>query len=178
MSERAFDPIADSAGSFSDAIAALRDRHRAGEAIPATGYFARSKIKIVQLTPELLSRLPPPPFRDEGWQEALSQPGMGWAMREGVRVVMAGGVVPVWRGRGLAWLTHDGRPDMRHWLAAARWARHWFPLLPYRRIEATIACGFDGGIRWALCLGFEPEGLMRAFGEDGADYWLYARARP
>jgi hypothetical protein len=178
MSERAFDPIADSAGSFNDAIGALRARHRAGEAIPATGYFARSPIQIVQLTPALLDALPPPPFRDEGWQEALSQPGMGWAMREGVRVVMAGGVVPVWRGRGLAWLTPNDNTNLRHWRAATRWWRAWAPSLPYRRIEATVLADFEDGCRWVEFCGFEREGLMRAFGEDGADYWLYSRVRP
>lgn len=174
---RAFDPVADSAGSFNDAIAALRARHLAGEPIPATGYFARPPVTIVPLTPDLLRRLPPPPFCDPGYAEALSaDPGMSWAMREGVRVVMAGGVAPVWRGRGLAWLTHDGA-EWRHWLAAARWARSWFPILPFRRIEATVRYEFVAGRRWAECLGFQREGLMRRFGEDGADYWLYARVR-
>lgn len=172
-----FDESADSVGSFYDAIAALRDRRLAGAAIPANGYFARPRIVIVQLTPELLDRLPPPPFADEGWREALSQPGMGWAMREGVRVVMASGVVPVWRGRGLAWLTHDGHAEWRHWLAASRWAKHWFPVLPYRRIEATVLAGFEPGARWAEFIGFKREGRMRRFGEDGADHWLYSRVR-
>ncbi|MGD9614933.1 MAG: hypothetical protein AB7H90_02920 [Alphaproteobacteria bacterium] len=173
-----FDPVADGAGSFNDAIAALRERHLAGEAIQATGYFARPRVEIVPLTPELLGRLPPPSFADPGYAEALSaDPGLSWAMREGVRIVMAAGVVPVWKGRGLAWLTHDGA-EWRHWLAAARWARHWFAILPFRRIEATVLGGFDPGERWVEFLGFGHEGVMTAFGEDGADYHLYARIRP
>jgi hypothetical protein len=50
---------------------------------------------------------------------------------------------PVWKGRGSAWLTHDGASG-RHWLAAARWARAWFPLPPFRRVEATVLAEFAG----------------------------------
>lgn len=134
-------------------------------------------IRIVPLTADLLRRLPPPPFADPGYAEGLAgTPGLAWAMTDDGEIVMAAGVVPVWKGRGLAWLTHrDAR--LRHWLAAARWARHWLPLLPFRRIEATVRHDFYPGCRWAEFLGFRVDGRMPAFGEDGADYWLYSLVR-
>lgn len=134
-------------------------------------------VQIVALTPALLESLPAPRFADPDYAVPLSSlPGLSWAMLEGPHVVMAAGIAPVWRGRGLAWLTHDGA-EWRHWLAASRWARHWFAILPFRRIEATVLCDFAPGCRWAEFLGFAREGRMRAFGEDGADFWLYARVR-
>jgi hypothetical protein len=34
---------------------------------------------------------------------------------------------------------------------------------------------FEPGHRWARMLGFEQEGLMRAFGHDGSDMVMYSR---
>ena len=34
---------------------------------------------------------------------------------------------------------------------------------------------FEPGHRWATMLGFEREGLMRAFGQDGSDMVMYSR---
>lgn len=44
-----------------------------------------------------------------------------------------------------------------------------------RRVQATIDPGDAMAIRWAERLGFEREGLMRQFGADGADLFLYAK---
>jgi hypothetical protein len=44
-----------------------------------------------------------------------------------------------------------------------------------RRIQMAVLAGYITGMRWAESLGFEREGLMGCFGDDGSDYWLYAR---
>jgi hypothetical protein len=45
----------------------------------------------------------------------------------------------------------------------------------YRRIEATVDVGFTEGERWMTLLGFEYEGLMRAYRPDGQDMLMFAR---
>lgn len=45
-----------------------------------------------------------------------------------------------------------------------------------RRIQIDVRVSYTEGQRWAESLGFEREGIMRSFGSDGTDYYLYARA--
>jgi hypothetical protein len=44
-----------------------------------------------------------------------------------------------------------------------------------RRVETTARVGFPQAHRWLLMLGFEAEGTMRRFAEDGADHIMYSR---
>ena len=46
-----------------------------------------------------------------------------------------------------------------------------------RRVHMTVDPWDVAAIRWAECLGFEREGLMRRFGDNGADMFLFARVR-
>ncbi len=44
-----------------------------------------------------------------------------------------------------------------------------------RRIQMSVVVGFQIGWRWASALGFKPEGIMKQYGIDGRDYWLFAK---
>ena len=44
-----------------------------------------------------------------------------------------------------------------------------------RRMQFTVKTGYTEGWKWALSLGFKCEGIMRKYGPDGSDYWLFAR---
>lgn len=46
-----------------------------------------------------------------------------------------------------------------------------------RRIQIEVRKDYTGGQRWAESLGFQQEGLMRKYGPDGSDYYLYARVK-
>ena len=46
-----------------------------------------------------------------------------------------------------------------------------------RRLQTTVVIDFNEGHRWAKILGFEVEGLMRAFEPDGRDTVLYGRVK-
>ncbi len=96
-----------------------------------------------------------------------------------------GGMIETWPGRQIVW---------------ALLSRHvgWFQLLEihrevvkrldtvqsgptkarYRRIEANVLAGFRSGNKWVSMLGFQFEGLMRHFDQDGNDHALYARVAP
>lgn len=44
-----------------------------------------------------------------------------------------------------------------------------------RRIQWEVRCDYEMGWRWAEALGLKREGVMKAWGPDGADHYLYAR---
>lgn len=50
-------------------------------------------------------------------------------------------------------------------------------VLKTRRTQVTIRAGYPFLIKWIELLGFEREGLMRKFGPEGDDYYLYARVK-
>lgn len=93
------------------------------------------------------------------------------------RVAGCAGVLHQWRGRALAWaFIGSTRPSewtaiarrMASGLAAAERGGVW-------RIEAHADAGFRPAQRLLEVLGFEREGLERAFSPTGRDCWLYAR---
>lgn len=48
---------------------------------------------------------------------------------------------------------------------------------PYRRIEAMVRAGCKAEVQWVELLGFEREGLLRAWGPKGEDHLVYALVR-
>ena len=44
-----------------------------------------------------------------------------------------------------------------------------------RRMQWEVKASYDMGCRWAESLGLHREGLMKAWGPDGSDHYLYAR---
>lgn len=92
------------------------------------------------------------------------------------RPIGALGALPHWPGRASCWaLLADGIGSLMVPLTRAVTA--WLETAPHRRLECTCAADDARGHRWANLLGFEREGLMRAYGADGRDYVLYARVR-
>ncbi len=49
--------------------------------------------------------------------------------------------------------------------------------LDLRRLQATCPKSMPCGDRWFKFLGFEKEGLMKNFGPEGEDYYLFARVK-
>jgi len=47
--------------------------------------------------------------------------------------------------------------------------------LGVQRLQISVLCGNMVAWKWARSLGFECEGIMRKYGPEGADYWLFAR---
>ncbi len=116
------------------------------------------------------------PLIDGGYAAALERMGPAFTAVADGRVVGVAGVAPQWRGRAVAWalLSECGPPVF---LAVHRAALRFFALQGYRRIEAGVDVRFTAAQRWARLLGFEREGLMRGYGPDGHDAYLYARVR-
>jgi hypothetical protein len=45
------------------------------------------------------------------------------------------------------------------------------------RMQMSVKVGFKEGWDWAKALGFTSEGVMRRYGSEGHDYWLFARIK-
>lgn len=52
---------------------------------------------------------------------------------------------------------------------------HGFERFELRRMQMSVRLGFGPGWKWAKALGFNCEGVMKKYGTDGSDYWLFAR---
>lgn len=113
------------------------------------------------------------PAGDPAYALSLIKAGPCWSVFVGGRVVACGGLCAQWEGRAVAWaIISEGAPLV----AVTRSAIHvlGLPGIP-RRVECFVDVSFQEGIRWAEMLGFQREGLMRAFSPDGRDHLLFAR---
>ena len=91
-------------------------------------------------------------------------------------VLLCCGVIPFHENRVHAWTLLSGRAS-RHMPFLVKSVLGFLESLPCRRVEMTIRQGFSAGVKWARILGFTPEGVMRAYAENGDNCILYARIR-
>lgn len=153
---------------------------------PGVTQERRVAARLVPLRPELLALIPASPDQPL-WSATLTaeirgtlcQPDLAFALLEGGYCIGAGGVLPMWPGRAIAWLVAGGDTTRWHLLHAVRLIRPWFDRLQrdprFRRLECSVVEGFHRGARFAELLGFHREGFMRHYGPDGAHHHLFAR---
>ena len=93
------------------------------------------------------------------------------------RVIACAGVMELWQGRGMAWaLLADNIGQAM--IAVHRIVyRFLWKECTIRRVEAYVDQGFAAGHRWVHDLGFQREGMMRAFAQHGGDMVMWARVR-
>jgi hypothetical protein len=110
-----------------------------------------------------------------GYGQELVEAGPCYTGRYHGKIVICAGVVNLWQGRGSAWalLAGDAGKCMRQ---IHREVETFLDNCGIRRVEAYVYPDFEPGHRWARMLGFEREGLMRAF-QQGADMYMYSRIR-
>lgn len=118
------------------------------------------------------------------WRAQAAQAGTlgpAWTGALAGRVLGCAGMVEQWPGRAEAWCMIGCDVPRWAWLAIHRTVAWRMDVaaeaLGFRRIEATVRAGWAPGERWVRMLGFEYEGLMRAYSPDGADYVRWARVR-
>ena len=88
------------------------------------------------------------------------------------------GVNKLWPGVGEGWmLTTDHVATAP--VSLTRGAYRYFNLIAtdmvLRRLQLTVNVENDLAVRWADALQFTPEGLLKNYGPDGANYRMYAR---
>jgi hypothetical protein len=104
----------------------------------------------------------------------LSTAGLAWSFDDNGEILGIAVVAPQWENRAMA-LVLMSESAGRHFHKIHRAVNRFLDIAGFRRVEATVDVGFDAGDRWMKMLGFEFEGLMRAYRPDGADMKLYAR---
>lgn len=108
------------------------------------------------------------------------QPGLAWAFMDGPYLLGCGGVIMPWPGRAVAFMRVTSFARPRDVVRGLRWARKYLDGLQqhefFRRIEIHVRCDAPFCRTLAKALGFAaPEAVMKAFGPDGADYFLFSR---
>jgi len=143
-------------------------------------------IRLVPLEAAHLQAMPPERPEDPVYMachrhcldglERYLVPGCSWALLEGEEAVACGGLIPFARHVGELWVKQAPAAGGRQ----RSLARHLLTKVEaiatvVRRIEACVAADDLRTLRLMHWLGFEIEGRRRAFGFDGADYFLLAR---
>lgn len=90
------------------------------------------------------------------------------------------GAVHLWRGVAEAWSIFDN--DLRRYkIAMCKGAFGFFDMLfiyyDLHRIQITVKKDDERAIAWATYLGFEPEGLMKAYSEHKEDTYMMGITR-
>lgn len=93
------------------------------------------------------------------------------------RVIACCGCEERWENCATAWalLSSDAGKHMV-WLVRAVRGFIWHAA-PWRRVEAAVDVGFDAGNRLVQMLGFQQEGVARAYRPDGGDCTIWARIK-
>jgi len=114
--------------------------------------------------------------RMEQWDLTMFEgPHSHTAMRDGEPVVCCGAVsLDAHYARLWAFLADGIRP--RDFVAIHALARQFVAMLPFKRLDATVATDFTAGRRWLRSLGFVREDAngMAWYGHDGTPHALYA----
>lgn len=106
--------------------------------------------------------------------EALSHQGYAWTVEHNDEILMVGGIIKMWEGRGQLWALVSKYAGA-HMVGLHRVVLEHIAQYGFNRVEATVDVGFKEGVRWIKMLGFEFEGYMKAYRPDGSDMLLFAR---
>ena len=117
-----------------------------------------------------------PLLAEPGYGEAMQAGGPAWTLEDAGRVLVCCGLLHLWENRSVAW-SLVAQEAGRGFTRVFRHMRQKLDACGVRRVECTVDPGFDQGHRLARMLGFEYEGLMRAYLPDGRDACLYGRVR-
>ena len=94
------------------------------------------------------------------------------------KIIGCAGILPVWSGVGHAWVVL-GSDYKKHRIWLHKQVKDMFFKIAvgmkFRRVQANVQCDFYDAVRWIEALGFEGESIMKEYGPDGKDHYMYAR---
>lgn len=117
-------------------------------------------------------------IRMHAWLNILSP--MHYSVFHDTNLLMMISIIPVADGVGeISFLTDNNfvnasRLVKVHMIKAFKEA---VDLLPFRRLQAKVKEGFDIGTNFVERMGFEKEGLLKKYGPDEDNYWMYGKTR-
>jgi len=94
------------------------------------------------------------------------------------KFVGAAGICQIWEGMGEAWLIASDRVKQNGLVFARAVRRGLLSIINtrnYHRVQTTVDNSFPEAIRFIEFLGFQKEGLMKAYSADKKDYWMYSK---
>lgn len=150
--------------------------------LAAKAMVTASELRVIRFRPEHLKALNLQAAQQDGvsllarpeYGAALSLAGEAYTVFVGQHPIACIGVQEHHADRVEAWalLGDDSGPWMR---PITRAVLGWLQQVRYRRVEAVVSAEFEAGHRWAKLLGFEREGVHRAYLPGGQDAVTYAR---
>lgn len=94
------------------------------------------------------------------------------------KVVAVFGVTMIWPGCAEVWaLVSDDLKTIPFWLhkKILNGIKFYETNLKLRRLQATVKVDFEMGHKWIKALGFKEEGILREYGVDGSDFYIYGK---
>ena len=88
------------------------------------------------------------------------------------------GFLPIWTGVAEMWLLIEerGRKYGKSLTRAALVVRDYAVLSNnLHRLQITVRCSDIRAVRWAQAIGFEQEAVLRRYGPDQSDFYIFAR---
>ena len=106
---------------------------------------------------------------------AQAQQGQAISVIERGKTLGIFGSTPIWKGLDEGWFLVD-EAVRRYGIAMTKVAKKWIALKfqkdSLNRLQITVRCDDIRAEKWAKCLGFQTDGVMRRFGPDGSDFFL------
>ena len=94
------------------------------------------------------------------------------------KIIGCAGILPIWDGLGHAWVVM-GKDYKKHRIWIHKQVRDMFLKIAvgmkFRRVQANVQCDFYDAVRWIEALGFTPESILRQYGPDAKDHYMYTR---
>lgn len=104
--------------------------------------------------------------------------GLAFSAVEEGEVIGCAGIVKLWEGVGEAWTMLSSeirkRPFFLH-RQVKRGLQDFAVLAGFHRVELFVVSGFEAGNRWAISLGFQLEGVRKAYTPDKQDITVYTK---
>lgn len=114
---------------------------------------------------------------ERDWGVLGAPPHRAWsALADDGRTLACAGFVDLGGGKARAWSLLSGDAG-RAMAGVTRAVRRALDEADFRRVDIEVASGFEPARRWAAMLGFQQEGVMRAWFDDGSNAELWSRIR-
>ena len=94
------------------------------------------------------------------------------------KVIAIFGGKELWSGVGNIWaITSDdiSGSEMFFHKTCLKILKSHAEILKLHRVQCTVKVNYNQGIKWIKSIGFSEESIMRKYGPDKADYYLFVR---
>lgn len=119
-------------------------------------------------------------FLKRHWIENMKRAGRSFTLIDNGHLIVSGGIFEIWPGHGEAWLIPSDKIE-DYKLKMIKTLRSYIDKITEEdqlvRLQASVREDFPVAHRFIEFMGFKREGLMKNYGPDGANHYLYARTK-